>query len=484
MDKSSRSSLAYGRVLFAICPTGTYCREDRCQSYFKFHLIPTMRAPLEECESAGAIRAVGGRARVLDGPAAKMNDTAFVSQLAAEDPDLIIVVVTFGTLEDDLRWAERIRTLHPKAAIGVRGAPCYVMSQEILERSKSVDFCVRGEYELVFAAIVQEGYRGAPGVAYRDGAQVVQPSIIPRAEDLDSLPRPDRSAIDQSLYTVRGIGAVQATIRVQRGCPFPCTYCLVHTVSGARARHRSPRSVATEMSECMKGGITTFYLRAETFSLDRAWALEVCRQLTTLCPGARWVTTTRIECVDQELLRSMRAAGCYGVSFGMDVTSREIARHVRKLADREQAAKVMRWCDAEGILSLGYIMIGFLWDTDSTVSEAERFVHEVRPDLLTIHFAHPYPGTKYFDDFVSAKGSLHSVRAQAEPAHDATGVSGATLRSRATRMLRTHYARPSVLFSLLRKGLPLALARSFGPFTRSRFWMPIPHVRSDGGKAL
>src|SRR6185369_16439763 len=213
---------------------------------------------------------------------------------------------------------------------------------------------------LVFESIVRCGFRDACGTVYRDGDRIVSPHPSAVAEDLDALPWPDRTVIDSSIYQVRGLGAPQATVRVQRGCPFPCTYCLVHTVSGDTARHRSPASVAAEMAAVQRSGIDFFYLRADTFSLDRSWAIATSNAIAEQCPGARWVTTTRVECVDDEVLAAMRRGGCYGVSFGIDAASREIGQKVRKKPDQKRAFAAMRGCDAAGIVSLGYIMIGFL----------------------------------------------------------------------------------------------------------------------------
>lgn len=454
--------LAFRRTVFAICPTGPYCREDRCQSYFKFDLIPTMRAPLEECEAAGAIKVSGGSAYIVDGPAGKLSEDAFLAQVARYSPDLLIIVVTFGTLDADLVWASKLRKVFPDTVIGVRGTPCYVMGEHILRTSSAVDFCVRGEYEIVFQNIIERGFHLAAGVIFRDGDHVRTSPEIPREKNLDILPTPDRSSIDQSLYTVRGLGQAQATIRVQRGCPYPCTYCLVHTVSGSEARHRSPASIVLEMKELMRNGISCFYLRADTFSLNRTWTLETCAAIARDCPGAKWVTTTRVERVDEEVLRAMKNAGCYGISFGLDVASPAIAKHVKKSAHPELSQQVMRLCDKHGIISLAYLMIGFLWETEETLKETAQFLHAIRPDLVTIHFAHPYPGTKYFEEFRKSGVQLLSPHAQAEPAAPSMGVTIDELKAHARSMLVKHYLRPQVVLSILKKGAVLIIRRFTG----------------------
>lgn len=442
----------FDRVLFVICPTGAYCRENRCQSYFEPNLIPTMRPPLEECEAAGAIRALGASHGVIDAPALGLSDEELKTRIRFFRPDLLLLTVTFGSLEADLAWARELKTLLPGIPLGLRGAPCYVQAEAILGRNPSVDFCLHGDYELIFQSIIELGLEGSPGVTYRKSDGTLCKGGLAYAEKLDELPLPDRSGIEAHRYTVRGLRRPQATIRVQRGCPFPCTYCLVHAVSGNRARHRSADSIIKEMQQLLCDGIRYFYLRAETFTLDRQWALDLCREIAQRCPGVRWVTTTRVELVDEELLIAMRAAGCYGVSFGLDSASSEISKRIKKPLRQEEAKRIFALCRRHGILSLAYLMIGFIWDTDETLDEAARFAHTICPDLLTIHYAHPYPGTEYHRQVLESISSEVTIspRAQAEPAIPISQLSPSQIHERGKRILNRHRRRLCVIYSLAR----------------------------------
>lgn len=380
--------------------------------------MPSMRPPLEECEAAGAISSSGATFSVIDSPALKLSEEDVLKRVLTFNPDLIVLSITFGSQEADLGWACRIRAKLPQVPIGLRGAPCYVNPQQLLNNNQAIDFCLRGDYEVVLRSIIEFGLFQAAGVVSRKSNGDIFDGGVALVEDLDQLPFPDRSGINPRLYTVRGTRNVQATIRVQRGCPFPCTYCLVHTVSGNRARHRSPLNIVSEMKQLRSQGVKFFYLRAETFSLDRKWALSLLDEITQECPGVFWVTTTRAECVDDELLAAMKKAGCYGISFGLDVASNEIAAQVKKPLKKAEARRAVELCRKHGIVSLAYIMIGFIWDTNETLKEAKQFIKDVSPDLLTVHYAHPYPGTVYYDQ-VKASNALErvvSLKAQAEPA--------------------------------------------------------------------
>ncbi|MBX7137311.1 MAG: radical SAM protein [Oligoflexia bacterium] len=457
------SSLAFKRVLFAACPTGAYCREDRCQSFFKFELIPSMRPPMEDCEAAGAVSALGAAHQVIDAPAERLSRAAFLKSAVLFSPDLIILAVTFGSLEADLAYARELKELIPGALIGLRGAPCYVQAESLLQENPQVAFCLNGDYEIAVGHCVERGINTARGVIWRDKYGAIIKNNPAYAEDLDLLPLPDRSTIDHSLYTVRGLRSAQATVHVQRGCPFPCSFCLVHTVSGNRARHRSPASVADEIRSLMDQGLRYFYLRADTFTLNKKWAIAISQALQQRCPGARWVTATRVECVDDATIAAMRAGGCYGISFGVDVASEEIGARVHKKPALAQAAEAMRLCDRYGVISLAYLMIGFIWESRSTLAETAAFARAIRPDLITLHYAHPYPGTAYYQAVKEAglAGQI-AEKAQAEPAVDLPGLSAAELSAFGRKLLLQHYIRPSVVGSLVRKlaGLQIERRRS------------------------
>jgi anaerobic magnesium-protoporphyrin IX monomethyl ester cyclase len=452
-------ALRFSKVLFAFCPTGAYCREDRCQSFFKFELIPSMRAPLEECEAAGAVSVLGAQHEIVDGPAEKLTETSFLQRVVSSGADLVCLAVTFGSLEADLKWAARIKEILPSLTIGLRGAPCYVWAEKILRTHASVDFCLEGDYEVAFASLLQHGLDGAVGVTSRRAGGLIVRNPPEFVSALDELPLPDRSRIKPNLYQVRCLGKPQATVRVQRGCPFPCSYCLVHTVSGKIARHRSPESILAEIRQLLEAGVRHFYFRAETFSLNKKWALALCALLEREAPQVRWVTTTRVDCVDAEVLAAMRAAGCYGVSFGIDTSSELIGRMVSKPPKRDEARAALRVCDEVGILSLGYFMIGFIWDTPETLAETRDFIRDVCPDLLTIHFAHPYPGTRYYEALKSMGApQVVSLKAQAEPALSLQQLGVSELNAFARQILREHYFRPKVWWSLLKKGIRIGVS--------------------------
>lgn len=422
---------------------------------------------MEECEAAAAVRSKGAQPFLIDAPAMGYSDEQVMDKVAAIRPDLIILSSVFGSLEADLAWAARLKLQFPNIIIGVRGAPAYVMSESILTGGFSVDFCVKGDYEPALEDIVSKGFRGAPAVDFLDDSG----NLVQRApcfvDNLDALPFPNIDVLDLPHYRVRGMRFQQITVHVQRGCGFRCIYCLASIVAGDKVRQRSAISISEEISVRRAVGYRFFYLRAETFTVERQWALDVCRTLIKEHPGIKWCTSTRIDKVDKELIQAMANSGCYGISFGVETGSEMIGKRIGKLPDLEKAREIMRLCDRYGVLSMMYVMIGFPWDTRDSIRESQTFVRKTRPDLISVFFAHPYPGTPYYRMVLETGRQVKATFAQSKPAFDTDNLQRSELVILARKLIARHYFSVPVLFSITKKMARLSAASLFS-MIRSR----------------
>ena len=104
---------------------------------------------------------------------------------------------------------------------------------------------------------IKEILEGVPnneilGICYSENMQGVKNELRPFNEDLDSLPFPARHLVDNSIYRRPDNGKTQAVIKVSRGCPFHCFFCLATPISGAKVRTRSAENIISEIRECVE----------------------------------------------------------------------------------------------------------------------------------------------------------------------------------------------------------------------------------------
>src|ERR1700761_3261971 len=89
------------------------------------------------------------------------------------------------------------------------------------------------------------------GIAFKSEAgDIVATGERGKINDLDTLPLPDREAIDHQKYLDvwrKYHGASSINLITARGCPYRCTWCS-HAVYGYSHRRRSPENVAAEVA--------------------------------------------------------------------------------------------------------------------------------------------------------------------------------------------------------------------------------------------
>ncbi len=467
------------KVLLVNPPSGLYVREDRCQAKVSDLLGASLRTPLDLAYMAAMVRRAGGEAWILDLPAMGWSKERFLDSLGRVEPEMIVASVTTFTLEEDIEFLGFARQFEPGMVTVAKGAHFLTQDLSTLRRHPQLDIVIRGEYEEAVAELAGgKRWAGIKGISYRresDGRLVRNPDR-PLRQDLDRLPYPARDLLDNDLYIRADTGEKQTTIQTGRGCPYSCIYCLGPRFSGGRLRQRSAADVLEELKECYERyGIKDFFFRADTFTLDRGWVLEMCALIEKELPGVRWVCNSRTDSLDQERCRAMRHAGCWGVALGVESGSQMMLDKMKKKARVEDARGAVELCRANGLKSLLYFIIGLPWETEGTLEETRRLARELEGDFYDFHIAIPFPGTA-LDGIVKKEGLLTVSKGRG------SGYGEAVLRSRALgaaelvawrrRLLRSVYLRPGFIWRKLRSfDSPLSAWRQVSYAFSKLWWM-------------
>ena len=97
-------------------------------------------------------------------------------------------------------------------------------------------------------------------------------------EDIDHLPILDRNLIDNSVYIRPDTRKPQTIIRVSKGCPNHCFFCLATPLNGKIVRYRSPELIIEEIKECVSlYNIKDFIFWSDIFNMNKKWVQKLCR---------------------------------------------------------------------------------------------------------------------------------------------------------------------------------------------------------------
>jgi len=390
------------RALLINPPTGLYIREDRCQAPLKGMAATMARPPLDLAYMAATMESAAVECRIRDYPVEGGSWAEFGKELREWKPDLLFISVTSFTIHDDLVACRAAKDALGDAVLTVaKGAHVSVMARDTLEKSPALDIAIMGEYELAAKEIATKpDLRKIYGLSFRDRKTGEIVTTEPRRflETLDILPFPARHLIKNNLYLRPDTGEMQTTVQTCRGCGGNCIFCLSHTVYGSKVRVRSPRNVVDELEQCVRvHKIKDFFFRADTFTWNRPWVMDVCQGIIERKLNIKWVCNSRVDTVDAERLEMMKKAGCHGVAFGIESGVQEMLNKMKKGTTLEKAREAVKLCKASGMKTLLYFVMGLPWDTEATVRKSIDFALELGGDFVEFHLAIPFPGTELHD---------------------------------------------------------------------------------------
>lgn len=367
--------------------------------------------------------------RIIDGMVDRLSPEALEAELAKEPPQLILINSATPTLENDNAVLKRL--MKQTGALGaIVGPHLSALPRRTLEET-AAHFGLINEAEETLVELVRtlenpatlaEKLPTISGLIWREPGPA-RPDVTPVSEqcgyarpdrawpihenplrppvpDLDQLPLPARHLLPNHAYRLPFFEDHPfATIIPARGCPWPCTFCRAGRVWGRKVRSRSIASILEEIGQLAKDyGIGHLVFMTDSLTLDRDWAMELFEALARLDPTPAWICNSRVDVIDEAMLRAMKTGGCRMVSYGLESGSPEILQRCRKGITLEQSRKAIALTRKAGLLSMGYFILGLPGETETTLRQTLRFAREVNPDYVNFHIATPFPGTALYEE--------------------------------------------------------------------------------------
>jgi radical SAM superfamily enzyme YgiQ (UPF0313 family) len=324
----------------------------------------------------------------------------FEDIIKSEKPDYVVIEIISSTLSNDLRVA----TLAKKEGAVTIGVGPHVteLPRETLLGCQDLDFVMRGEMEITTKELIDHCEQGVvdfsqiKGIGYLDKGVVVLTEDRPFVEDLNSLPVPAFHLLPLHKYRRPFLGKY-IFIVTSRGCPFPCTFCRQIVMFKGIFRQKSPARVVEEIKELIKYEVTNYLLHADTFTVNKAWVLELCDLIQRENLNIRWACNTHIKSIDREIARAMKGAGCWMIAPGIESGSQEILNNIKKGVTLDQIRETINMLHEEGLEIWAYFVFGFPGETKETIKQSIRFSKELPIDIAHFGIGAPYPGTEFYN---------------------------------------------------------------------------------------
>ena len=323
------------------------------------------------------------------------------SVLTSFKPDVVGLSVSTPAYNSARKVSELCKSYSEKCTVVWGGVHPTLLPEDVLRKEENVDYAVRGEGEITLTELLNHIADGEPslpdidGLAYRQGDEIKinrQREVIP---NLDEVPFPRRDLLINGVDKKR----VFRNIMGSRGCPYNCAYCASSKIWNRRVRFRSATSILQEVAVLRdEYHVSEVEFWDDTFTLKRKWTVELCEAMVSEKLNLSWWCNTRADLLDEEILKTMKAAGCTALHVGVETGSDRTLEYLNRKMSLEDVHEASRLLEKAHMTWFAYFMFGFPHETVEDIMQTRKMMHELSAAYLTLSIFNPYPGTALFEE--------------------------------------------------------------------------------------
>ncbi|KAF0144111.1 MAG: radical SAM protein [Nitrospirae bacterium] len=359
-------------------------------------------APIGILSIAAYLAEKGFEVKVADCrvPAARANEA--IKKMLLFKPDMAGFTATTSGFIDAYRIAEALKNADPGIRIIFGGVHVSALRGSILENFPCIDYVINGEGEKAMAELAAgASLDSIQGLVYRNGSGIKDNGVRTDLCELDSLPFPAYNMLDGFPKTFQPPlfnypKFPSATMISSRGCPYQCSYC-DRSVFRKSFRYNSADYLYGQMAFLRKEfNIRHIFFYDDLFTFHRKRIEEFCGLMRKKPLHMTFNCAVRVGHIDDDLLKMLKAAGCWMVSIGMESGDPGLlARHKSnmKLEEVKSAVKSIQRC---GIRVKGLFMMGLPGETEQSIRKTADFIETLELDDVNMTKFTPFPGSPIY----------------------------------------------------------------------------------------
>ena len=375
------------------------------QTASKYKFMGVIAPPLGIAYMAGVLQENNIDVEILDASAEDMDFKDVEKELLKKKPDLVALTALTPTIGRALETAQVVKETLPDSIVVMGGYHPTFNFIETLE-DENVDIVIRGEGEYIMLNLVQalenqSSLHDVKGIVFEDknSKEIVVNPEAPLIQNLDELPFPALNLLPMKKYRLLDMDTHMTTMITTRGCPMQCSFCSSAAMHGKKIRERSVENIVDEI-EYLKTNydIDTIAFMDDTFTLKKRKVMAICDEILKRNIEIMWGCTSRVDTLDEKLLKKMKEAGCITIFIGVESADQQQLDNMCKnttIAKIENAFKIAHKLKIRTIAS---VALGMPGDTKEIMNKTVKFVHKLKPNYAIYSLATPYPGTRFYKE--------------------------------------------------------------------------------------
>jgi len=346
----------------------------------------------------GALDREGIEARFID-EQVEENTLELVQQYVKEmeRPYIFGFSVLTAAYKSAVSVSKELRRLYPDSIILFGGIHPTALPEEVLSHDH-IDFVIRGEGERSLVELyrcLREGksLKGIANLSYRENGSIVHNDRTFVLDDLDSYPPFPYHLFTSPRYD---LGFVMSS----RGCPYRCVFCSNRITTGMKYRYRSSKAIVDELEMLYdKYGKRYILFLDDNFLVNKKRVYELIDEIKKkgLDKKMSFNFQARGDNTDEDLLKSLFEAGFRSIFFGLETSSEEVMKIIKKGETVAQCVAAVKIAKKVGFHVSATFIYALPGETHQDRINCVNMSKELGLDMVRFNNATPYPGTELYE---------------------------------------------------------------------------------------
>jgi len=307
------------------------------------------------------------------------------------------------------RMSKIAKEVIPDCTIIVGGPHPTSIPEYVLKDMIHIDYVSVGEGEIGFPIfckkiLQKDSVDDVPWLWFRINGEIkINPNQI--YDNLDDLPEICWEDINIEEYPNFMTSLRFVPVMATRWCPYQCKYCAAHKIVGRRIRYRSVNNVINELKRLKSIGINEINFSDDELTLNRKYFLELCNGIIDNKLDILWECSNgvRLDTLDDEVLDIMYNAGCRYVAVGIESSSNQILKDMKKNITTETIIEKLDLIKRHKVIPQWLFMIGFPNESEQDIKNTIKFSQDLDIDKTNFSIFMPLPGSETFDELIASK---------------------------------------------------------------------------------
>jgi len=369
-----------------------YYRSKVSKSRYYYH-------PLDLLYLSGRFFSIDFDVRLIDAIGDNLSKMETIEAIRKIAPDIILALIASPSYNQDINFMASIKKISPASQLIVTGDVCRDLSGKILADAPFIDAILLDFSTDDIIKYLQGDRMGKiPNVIYRRGTEIISGGETHSCSEFDvPIPRWDLFHLEKYSFPFSKKRKM-ASLLTDFGCPYSCSFCSINTLG---FKLRPLASVIEEIKLLKSKGIDEIFMRDQSFGADRDRTLELCRLIIQEDLRIGWSCFSRVDIIEPELIKAMKAAGLHTVIFGIESGNEKILAEYNKNTSVSQMKTAISLCQNNGVRAAGTFIIGLPGESKDSIIRTIRLAKELKLDYASFNIAAPTFGSKFRSDAIA-----------------------------------------------------------------------------------